>query len=259
MRALRITLFTLVVLVSGCTTDDSGPWGAERDGGTPPRVERYIRSDTDTRLVIELDAVPGAEPRASVEADLVARLSALLDKPGGIEIVHGDALASRGADHAWTVEELQALGDASFADDSPPGTITMHVMWVDGHDAGDTGAGATLGLAWGNTHIAMYHDTIEAHCAGPLLSEQVCATSQLLVWLHEIGHTIGLVDNGLAMSVDHRDPDHNAHDASDQCIMYWAYEGQSGVDVIRDRLTGGGSMIDFDANCLADIAAVRNR
>ncbi len=257
MTSLRIESIA-ALLLAGCTADPGAVLG---DGGAPPasRVERYIRSDTDTRLVIEVDAVPGAEPRASVESDLVSRLSALLDKPDGITVVHGDPLTSRGADHAWTVQELQALGDESFADDSPPGTITMHVMWVDGHDAGDTDTGATLGLAWSNTHVAMYHDTIEANCGGLVLREQVCATSQLLILLHEIGHTIGLVDNGLPMTTAHKDSAHGAHDTNDQCIMYWAFEGQGGIDVIRNRVTGGGSMIDFDDACLADIAALRDR
>lgn len=246
-----------VVVLCGCV-DPTLPPGT--DGGTTrPRWERYIRGDVDTRLVIELDYVPGAEPRAAAEADLIARLSTLLDKPDGIEIVHDDVLESRGADHAWTFEELDALARESFDDESPPGTVTMHVMWLDGHDADDSAMGSTLGLAWGSTHIVMYQSTIEDSCDGLVLREQVCASAQRSIWLHEVGHVIGLVDNGLAMTSDHRDPAHGAHDIDEGCIMYWAFEGRAGVDVVRERITGGGAMIDFDDACLADIAAVRDR
>jgi hypothetical protein len=247
--------FALVLLACGDPVDPG------RDGSlpnVPTRIESYVRADAARRLVIELDYVDGALPRASVEADLIARLSSLLDKPDGIEVVHDDVITSRGADHAWTDAELFELADETF-DDGAPGAISMHVMWVDGHAADDSGSSATLGLAWSNTHIAMYHDTIEANCSpGPLLREEVCSAAQLLVWLHEVGHVIGLVDNGLPMVEAHRDPDHGAHDVNEDCIMYWAFEGREGLDVLRDRILGGGEMQDFDAQCLADVAALRD-
>jgi hypothetical protein len=263
-------VWLLVVL---CACGEPGPdpgTDAGRDGsiapgqdagpGLAPRHERYISSATDTRLVIELDYVDGSLPRAGAEDDLIARLSTLLDKPDGIEIVHDDVLTSRGGDHAWTFEELRTLAAESFDDDGPAGTIAMHVMWIDGHSADDTASGRVLGLAWGHRFIAMFHDTLEDACTSSLLmQEAVCRSSQYLVWLHEVGHTIGLVDNGLAMVTDHKDDAHGAHDASDQCLMYWAFEGESGVGLLRDRLLGGGPMIDFDAQCLADVAAVRDR
>lgn len=254
---MRMIIVLCLALAAGCDggldpDTDAGP------GEAAPRVERYLRGDPDPRLVIELDYVAGAEPRAGAEADLVARLSTLLDKPGGVEIVRDDVLTSRGADHAWTFDELRALAAERFDDDQPPGTVSMHVMWLDGHDAGDSADGATLGLAWANTHVAMFHDTIEGSCrGGPLIGEEVCAEAQYLVWLHEVGHTIGLVDNGLPMVTDHRDPDHGAHDVNDECVMYWAFEGRAGIDLLRERLLGGG-MVDFDAACLADVAAVRD-
>ncbi|MCR9077406.1 MAG: hypothetical protein NXI07_15325, partial [bacterium] len=64
--------------------------------------------------------------------------------------------------------------------------------------------------------------------------------------------------NGLDMVTPHRDADHGRHDESDECIMYWAFESRSGISSIRERLLGG-SLPDFDANCLADVARVRDR
>lgn len=258
----------LVLLFSRCVVPDPDPQDGGREdarvapgedaGRALPAHERYISSSTDARLVIELDYVEGALPRAAAEADLIARLTALLDKPGGIEIVHDDVIPSRGADHAWTFAELTMLADQTFDDDH--GTIAMHVLWIDGHDDDDGAGGSILGLAWGNRHIAMYHDTIERICGSSLIMrEQVCESAQYHVWLHEVGHVIGLVDNGLPMVTDHRDPDHGAHDVNDACIMYWAFDGESGIDILREQLLGGGPTIDFDAECLADIAAVRDR
>ncbi len=229
---------------------DPGPAGVARH-------ERYIRAEPDRRLVIEVDSVPGAEPREAVELALVEQLTSLLDKPDGITIVHDDVIASRGAGYAWGEEDLAALATETFDGDSTEGTVTMHVMWLDGQDAESA---AILGLAWDNRHIVMYHDQIESGCASQvLLREQVCVSAQLLVWLHEVGHTIGLVDNGLPMVEDHRDPDHGQHDINTECLMYWAFEGQSGINSVRDRLLAGSTMQGFDAQCLADVAAVRDR
>lgn len=224
-----------------------------------PRHERYIRGDQDTRLVIELDVVAGAEPRAGVTDDLVARLSSLLDKPAGIEVVMG-SITSRGADHAWTEAELFAIADESFANDVPAGTVAMHVMWLDGHHERDTATGAILAVAWSHTHIAVFENTIESHCDGqPLLGDRLCETAQYGVWLHEVGHLLGLVDNGTPMVTPHIDAEHGRHDSNDGCLMYWAYESSTGLDSLASTLLGGGDLPDFDANCLADIAAVRSR
>ncbi|GAB5543235.1 MAG: hypothetical protein RLO52_11065 [Sandaracinaceae bacterium] len=260
---MRIAFWLAIAwLACGC---DGGDGGSPRpDGSAPPamatpRIERYLRADPDPRLVIELDYVEGTLPREAAQSDLVARLSTLLDKPEGVEIVLDDVIPSRGADYAWTFEALQALATETFDDDQPAGTVSMHVMWLDGHDDDDSADGAVLGLAWANTHVAMYHSTIESSCrGGPVLGAEVCAQAQYLVWLHEVGHTIGLVDNGLPMASDHRDPDMGRHDVSEECIMYWAFEGRAGVDLIRDRILGG-SLPDFDDECLADVAAVRDR
>jgi hypothetical protein len=243
---------------------DAGPVDAvtiASDAPTPaPRTDRYIRNDGDSRLVIELDAVAGEEPRTQVETDLVARLGALLDKPDGVAIVHDDAITSRGADHAWTDEELVALGNETFDEDVPAGTVAMHVMWLDGHHARDTATGVVLGVQWQNTHIALFHDSIEGRCQDqPLLGDRLCVAVQYTVWAHEVGHAIGLVNNGIPMSTPHEDATHPGHDSSEGCLMYWALESSEGISNLATTLLGGGSVADFDAACLADVAAVRDR
>ena len=248
-------------MMLGCSsTPSSGNDAATDAPSARPRTERYIRGDFDTRLVVEVDYVTGALPRAAAETELTSRLGTLLDKPAGVQIVHGDVIPTRGADHAWTFAELQALGTQTFTDDTTAGTVVMHVMWIDGHDANDTSSARVLGVSWDNLHTALYHDSVEAQCSGmTLLGDRACSEMQYGVWLHEIGHTIGLVNDGTPMSTPHEDATHPAHDSSSSCIMYWAYDGSAGGDMITSALLGGGSAPDFDANCLADIAAIRNR
>jgi hypothetical protein len=261
--------FALVPLLSGCESlaprADAGTGGESPEGGGAirPRFEDYIRGDRFPRLVLEIDAVDGFQPRASSQTGITSSLAALVSKPGGITVSASVSLTSVGPDHAWTFSELQGLATSTFDLVAPNDTIKMHVLFVDGHSADDTQNGKILGLAWAHTHLVIFKQTIEGSCrtgVPPLLADQVCADAEQGVWTHEIGHILGLVDNGLPMVTPHSDPAHGAHDHSNSCVMYWAYDTGSVLDEIRTRLTGGNtSQLDFDAECKNDIAAVRDR
>jgi hypothetical protein len=265
----RVRFMTLVCVIAfGCGRgdDDGETGGPDADTGGLPRNSLLIRAAPYPSLVVEVDSVPGMEPDEQNETDLAAVLDSLVDKPSGIEVVQDGALDSRGADHAWTFDELMEMGSSTFdlplADDA----IAMHAMFIDGHSADDSDRGVILGLAWSHTHIAIFEQTIRDMCDAsalpPLLAGRQCRGAELAIWSHESGHLLGLVDNGLPMVNDHRDPDpdHGAHDASDQCVMYWAYEGQALFDLIGAQLLGGGDAdVPFDQACLDDLAAERAR
>lgn len=269
MNSLKLLI--AISLSLGCGTEaakgnqDSGPFDdadAALEIDEQSRVSRYIRSDVSSQLILEIDSVPGFEPRAAAEGNVLGQLDQLLDKPGGISAVHDGALVSKGEDHAWTDEELFQLADETFDLAVDESTIKMHILFVDGHSARNTGSGVILGLAWANTHLVMFKQSIEEICAGPLtpplLRDALCESAEFSIWLHEVGHVIGLVNTGLSMAKDHQDVEHGGHDVSDQCVMYWAYEGDAVVNQLRDRIIGGNNdLLAFDEECLADVAAVR--
>ena len=245
-----LALAALALAVTACGDEDPA------DGLARPAD--YIRGTVATRLVIELDTVAGEAARAEVAEALGAGLRPLLDKPDGVVVeVDQTDLPAEGADRVWTFEDLQALADATFEASRPRGTIAMHTLWLDGRYERP----GVLGVAWGNVHVAIFSDFLDGTCARllPGLSEVLCAASEEAIWTHEVGHVLGLVNNGLPMVEDHQDPENGAHDADDGCIMYWAYEGESLVTVLRDAIMNGDETdLGFDAACLADIAAVRD-
>jgi hypothetical protein len=257
-------LITLLLPVLGCG-GSSGPGGSTPGIDTlepAPRVLGYVRGDVYPRLVLEVDRVVGFGPRTSTEQDLARRLEAILDKPAGVEMVTDAAIASRGSDHAWTLAELDALTTQHFDLPVASGTTKIHVLFVDGRYDSGPGGGTVLGIAWKNQNIAIFKQVIEENCAAAglgLLTEAACAAAELAICLHEVGHVIGLVDNGLPMVTPHEDTAHPGHDVSQDCVMYWAYEGDALISRVADDLLGSGSSaLDFDADCLADIAAVRD-
>ncbi|MBZ0271827.1 hypothetical protein K8I61_07300 [bacterium] len=244
-----------------CVDDDDDPDGGG-GGCLEDRYLCYIRSDTFTRLVIEVDYVPGLAPRDGVAADLAARFASILDKPDGIEVVLDEELPPMGADHVWTSDALHDFADEHFNLDVPDGTVAMHAMFVDGELETD-GSARILGLAWSHAHIAIFRDTIDDVCGGgvviPSLEEELCRRAELTIWTHEVGHVIGLVNNGVPMVNAHEDTEHAHHDVDDECVMYWAHENDTVIDVIAGNLIGDGDALAFDDACLADVAAVKTK
>lgn len=250
MALLKRYIHVLVVaaLAAGCSPsdDDDSP-------GSSQEPQTYISSDTHTRLVFELDAVDGVTPRAEALDYVVDRVGAVVDKPDGLEFVVDSTIESRGSDHIWTFEELQQLAKETLDLNVEEGTAKIHVLYLDGSYESD--GGVTLGVAWKNKHLAMFSDAIDSSCDRPLVGDRLCRIAESSVLLHEVGHVLGLVNNGIDMVEDHQDDQHGAHDESEDCVMYWAYESAQIIDVLVERLAGDSPELDFDAQCKADLAA----
>ncbi len=223
-------------------------------------VAGYLRPDPYPRLVVELDAVEGLALADDVVGPLLLALDGLVDKPGGIELVVDDSLpASAGRD--WTFAELEQLAEQTFDLEVEPDTIKIHVLLLDGsyHESdGDE----LLGLAWGHRHAALFQLGIQAACStgngGKGLSSKSCRSAELGVLAHEIGHVIGLVNNGVPMVEDHEDPEHPNHTRDSDCLMYWAYERRAVVTKIQDAIDAGAAPEEALGCCppsLADLAA----
>lgn len=269
MKRLVILIPVLAVLsvgsVTSCGNGDDDTHFEERNA---ERVEHYIRSDTYTRLVIEVDYVSGFKPTESVQEGLVTGLEPLLDKPEGIEVVIDEELSPRGEDYAWERDRLQTLADGTFDLDVDENTIKIHALFLDGHDARDDEDGTALGLSWANQNVVIYKQQLQDVCqadAGDTLRrqglvERVCNETELIIWTHEVGHVFGLVNFGLPMVEDHEDPEHEYHDHNPDCVMYWAFERRQAFEKIGDKFIEDEDIsLGFDEACEADIAAVRDR
>lgn len=245
----------------GAPGDASGPRpDATPVSELPARVRDTIRSDDYARLVLEVDIVEDMEPRDGVESAMEDLFEDILDKPDGVDAIRDDVLAPRGSDHEWSFSELQDLAADTFDLEVDDSTTVLHTMWLDGRSDRDSEDGVILGLQFGR-HIVLFKETIDDVCtsaAFPLPPGPTCRAAERGIWTHEIGHAIGLVDNGLPMVEDHKDPERGAHSKNDDCIMYWAYTTGGLGGRARDFITGDEPELGFDEYCLSDIAAVRD-
>ncbi len=276
MRCIAAALLACALALGACERTDSPPSdtpspgtpdGGGRDAGEAPstptegeraRVLDYLRPAPHSRLELELDTVAGKTPRPTSVSFIEGALAKVVSKPGGVAVVQdSQQLTGKGAQGVWTFAELQTLATQTFDLPSRDGTIRMHVLFLDGQYESPS----VLGVAWASRHLALFTDVIERYCRQDptnLLGDQVCIAAEQGVWLHEAGHLLGLVNNGLGMAQPHDDATHPAHDANEQCVMYWAFAAPDGITLLSKRLQGSSSAkLEFDAACLADLAQGR--
>jgi hypothetical protein len=263
-----VSAAALSLVACGETTSSPGPdnpdSGTPDNPGTPQepqdsaRIPAYLKASPYSRLVLEVDATEGFAPRAGVETAVVDTLRGVVDKPGGVSVTRDQmTLPRKGSTYEWTQSELFQLADSTFSLPRTEGTVRMHVMFLDGQFKG----GQVLGLAWSNKHLVVFKETIERQCRsglGSTLGERVCEAAEQGVWTHELGHLLGLVNNGLPMVSPHQDAAHPGHDGNDGCVMYWAFDTSASLDKVARQLLGGESVnLQFDDACKADLAAGR--
>lgn len=251
----RVSLgFVVTFLLSACSTEASQP---RRPNVFAPSV---------TRVAVEIDYQPGAEPVTMLRNGanpfmfLTESITALFSgSPRAFEI--NDTPAEMGildgvTDTRFSVEELLSLAEENRDTRSDDHQVSFYAMFLDGYYAGANGDELdVLGVSLGDTGvIAVFtqaiEDTIVGEDATPLATRGYLQQTTLL---HELGHGVGLVNNGIAMATPHQDEEHGAHCDNPDCVMYWSHEAGSAAlkEYIANRVATGQRVL-FDDACLRD-------
>ena len=236
----------MLAFVSGGCLDGMGL------GSVGPGPEDYVSGDGYATWVIEVDSVQGQAPPSGVLDFVKGRLAAVVDKPGGIEMRVDDTLPARGG--TWSQKDLTDYSKAHFDARSSGGTAAIHLVFVDGRYEDGIVLGATLsretrsGDVVETGPIFIFSDAIRDGCT-PLNGCLTGADSIFrAVTVHEFGHAIGLVNNGIGMVRDHEDDANPGHSTNRDSVMYYAVETTNVFN-----LFSGGPPTDFDADDRADL------
>lgn len=98
--------------------------------------------------------------------------------------------------------------------------------------------------------VAIFKDVIRS--AGVGQNELVPKYIEQATLVHEIGHALGLVNNGLDMQEPHQDSAHGAHCNNPDCVMYYSNEGASSMMKFAANAAAKLSIVMFDNQCLSD-------
>lgn len=253
MRTLAPLYTCLAAAVLACGGDDGGPDPA---GVFDPSV---------TSVRLEIDFETGRAPYTGsvvVFGDLWRLTTSNLDRifGGGKALSVPDTEAEMQdigpvPDEELTVDDLLALADRHRDEPGGGATRTYYIVFVSGlYTDGSGPRPDVLAVSIGRTGvIAMFKDVIAGTGGvGPNV-ERFVEQSTLV---HEMGHALGLVANGVATTSAHHDAAHGAHCTNEACVMYWLNEGASDMAAFAQRYVLANDTILFDDACLADVDAL---
>jgi hypothetical protein len=157
--------------------------------------------------------------------------------------------------HGETFSESQilAIADAHRNERSGGARATFYAVWLPGYfDDGHGPRKDVLGVSVGATGvIAMFKGAIRSTAGGAGFQS---ALLEQLTLLHEFGHAVGLVDNGIVATSPNHDPSHGAHCSNPACAMYYANEGVGAALDFARQITVGNEIL-LGPECLGDIDA----
>lgn len=109
----------------------------------------------------------------------------------------------------------------------------------------------------GTTIIAMFKDVITS--TGSNANGLVPKYVEQSTLVHEMGHALGLVNNGVVLQSEHHDKEHGAHCSNKDCVMHWLNEGKdAAVTFVQEYIKSGRSdVVLFGSQCLEDTASFK--
>ena len=102
----------------------------------------------------------------------------------------------------------------------------------------------------GTKVIAIFKDVIRNSSSDPTNTVQRYVEQATLV--HEMGHALGLVNNGIPLTSNHHDSENGAHCTNSDCVMFHLNEGASDMAGFVQTFITSGSTILFGNECLGD-------
>jgi len=146
----------------------------------------------------------------------------------------------------WTIGNLVDLGRSLAPPLSSGSEVGISVIFVNGLYEGNVGI---LGIHPTNSPFSfVFKDVVESVGSDSTTRRYVEQTTIV----HEIGHTIGFVDNGVPMVNAHEDTEHPHHTLDRDGVMYWAVESRNGALAFLTDAIAGSRLSLFGPASLLD-------
>lgn len=268
-RRWRLPLLLLTLpFIGGAYVDEcdcnpsgigGGPSGGDTSGGGSKPMNGLFTAAV-TEIEFEVDYQVGAEPYTGSELlfgrlwdTFQANVTAIFRAhPKTLLIDDELAEMERLSDISGTDFDVGQILDIAERHRQSVDTAArrgFYFLFLNGYFKDEAGRRPNvLGVSIGKTGvIAMFKPVIAGTGSSSKRVEQTTL-------VHEFGHAVGLVDNGVTALREHRDDPHGAHCTNDKCIMYWLNESGSDLLGFIARNLLSSNAILFDQDCLDDLA-----
>ena len=257
MKYNYLIIIALILGMVSCSEDDTPSPDSGDNGGDGQSYHKHevgwsardlLASENYSGLTIEIIYAEGYEPTQEALDNLKNLLQNRINKPEGITI-STTAISSPGL-APYSLDDIQQVEENNRSAFNNGDNLAVYGFIADGkYEQSDN----VLGVAYRNTSFALFGSQIEENSGG--LNEPSKALLESTVTNHELGHLLGLVNNGTPMQNDHQDEENGHHCDNDQCLMYWAAE----TGDIVSSLAGSDNPPPFDDNCKADLQAIEEQ
>jgi len=224
----------IVVFAASCQKEDLPVYDYRKLGVSARDI---LSADAYTSLELEVNYMPGYLPDDAVINHVRNYLTELTNKPVGITYV--PAQFSRMVNSPMALQEVVNLEKSVRTRFTRSQTMAIHIMIVDG----EYSTSDVLGISYWNTSMCVFGKAVTKFSGRTGLISK----NQLMITLieHEMGHILGLVDQGSSMVTPHKS-NNGSHCNNNSCLMY---------NIIETTGNANTPISTLDANCRADLRA----
>ncbi len=208
-------------------------------------ANQLLSADRFSRLEIEVLYMEGYRPTNQMINGMQEFLETLTHKPEGIQIRDRE-IPSQGQE-TYTIDDVRDLEREHRTLFNEGNTVTIFVIVLDGNFSKDDEETFAIGAAYQNTSMVLFGPRIHMNSGG--FRRPSRALLETTVSLHELGHLLGLVNNGTDMVHDHEDEEQEKHCDNQECLMFWQVETSGLFGFL------GNTIPQLDENCLKDLRA----
>jgi hypothetical protein len=254
--SLIVLCFSLAAAINSCSDSSTDP------GDPPPQEEfnsqaapgdsahAYLAGDQYTSLQVEIDYMPGHEPTQEGLNSLQTFLEERLNKQN-ISLSTPNEINAE-SQSSYSSSDIRALEEEYRDNYTEAGDNTLHVYFlvVDGEfNDGNGGGSNVLGIAYWNTSVAFFGETI-ANVSGTPPTAPSREKVESTVFRHEFGHNMGLVGIGTPHISSHNDHQNGqSHCSTDGCLM------DPAIETTNFFSNFSGEVPELDQLCIEDLQA----
>ncbi len=204
-------------------------------------ANNFLAATTYTSLVVQVNYMQGYEPSQESLDVLKAFLIRYLNKPEGVTIYKQMIVGTN--QRTLSIKDIVSFEKRHRTVFTEGNILSAHILITDG----DYNIEELLATSYWNTSFAIFGKNVDRYSGGPGQVSRTKLMSSLLC--HEMGHLLGLVNQGTPMLTDHQDRANGAHCSDNNCLMNFEIETTS------SGMPTTGPIPSLDNNCHNDLLA----